>query len=1037
MGRQWLFQEILSHMVSDLPTNKGVVVTGAPGCGKTALLLQLVEGSCFGRGQGVVEQVKGRSRLAMEATRGLRSLGAQVVAFHFCQIDNSVSCLVGEWVHSLAAQLAQVPSLAGFHELLSTDHSLRSLLSLTQCTADPHTALIQGVLRPLALLQQSGKISGDTSIILIDGLCNAQFHRPDYGDTLTSFLARHLSTFPAWLRLLVTVRSDKTDTVKTLPFLTLRMDNCDTDDRPGQDISEFIFKRISGSETLLANVTPSSGRPADENPQTRLKSFQKYLAEVAKGCFLFVKLTLDLIERGHLVLKSSSFKVLPQSLSEVFLLEFNLKFPSLQSFRKVSDILSVVLATLQPLTLAEIYQSVSALCVGAGPSWPQFCDSFRSLEDYLVTRRDESIMFFHPLFREWLIRRGETEPDKFVCDPRTGHAAAALRITRQSSPVDSEKTLELAHHLLKAHLYRNSCNAVPSRDLQSQWIGLASDDVSEALSHPSNLASPNLKVSRLLLLSGASPDITTNTLNKAPALCVFAYQGYTEMVSLLLEFGADISATNSQGVSALSLAAAEGRIETLRLLVESGAEVGQRDRAGLSALVRAARGGHLAVLEHLVSCDWMAGTQHLGLPEAAQQAAVAAASFGHTELLEFLLDMAEVQVDNVDTLQKETMLCAAASAGRLDCCEALVRRGAGMSGKDLKGATPLHRAAKEGQWTTVELLVKAGAEVGQADTEGRTALMIAAMEGHMGVMELLLGKNAKIERVDSSGLTATMWAALMGQEQSVELLLGQGGTITTEDQEGRTALDLAAQQGETSMVALLMDHGADMEHMDRSGLRPLDRAISARNSEVVACFLRRGAKLGPSTWAAARDKPEILLILLNKLLEDGNTLFKKNKVNEAAQRYNYAAKRIPLDNHGSQQAVFQQLRIHLLLNLSRCKRKQQEYDEAARLATEALALAPSCPEAFHARAKALHAAGNMEAALKDLTQAVRAAPQNRDLHKILLTLKLEMKEKEGSPAPESVCSEKLSRQSVESSSGVCSETSEVSVEMDMRRATII
>ena len=360
-----------------------------------------------------------------------------------------------------------------------------------------------------------------------------------------------------------------------------------------------------------------------------------------------------------------------------------------------------------------------------------------------------------------------------------------------------------------------------------------------------------------------------------------------------------------------------------------------------------------------------------------------------------------------------------------------------MSGKDLKGATPLHHAAKEGQWTTVELLVKAGAEVGQADTEGRTALMIAAMEGHMGVMELLLGKNAKIERVDSSGLTATMWAALMGQEQSVELLLGQGGTVTTEDQEGRTALDLAAQQGETSMVALLMDHGADMEHMDRSGLRPLDRAISARNSEVVACFLRRGAKLGPSTWAAARDKPEILLILLNKLLEDGNTLFKKNKVNEAAQRYNYAAKRIPLDNHGSQQAVFQQLRIHLLLNLSRCKRKQQEYDEAARLATEALALAPSCPEAFHARAKALHAAGNMEAALKDLTQAVRAAPQNRDLHKILLTLKLEMKEKEGSPAPESVCSEKLSRQSVESSSGVCSKTSEVSVEMDVRRATVI
>jgi hypothetical protein len=35
-----------------------------------------------------------------------------------------------------------------------------------------------------------------------------------------------------------------------------------------------------------------------------------------------------------------SFKVLPVSLAEVFLLELNLKFPTIQSFQKVSDMLS-------------------------------------------------------------------------------------------------------------------------------------------------------------------------------------------------------------------------------------------------------------------------------------------------------------------------------------------------------------------------------------------------------------------------------------------------------------------------------------------------------------------------------------------------------------------------------------------------------------------------------------------------------------------------------------------------------------------------
>ena len=106
VGRQWLYQDMVAHLASDLATNRGIVVTGAAGCGKTTLMLQLVENSCFGRGQGMGEQGKGKNKQAMEATKELRKLASEVVSFHFCQIDNSVTCMVGEWVHSLAAQLA-------------------------------------------------------------------------------------------------------------------------------------------------------------------------------------------------------------------------------------------------------------------------------------------------------------------------------------------------------------------------------------------------------------------------------------------------------------------------------------------------------------------------------------------------------------------------------------------------------------------------------------------------------------------------------------------------------------------------------------------------------------------------------------------------------------------------------------------------------------------------------------------------------------------------------------------------------------------
>ena len=107
----------------------------------------------------------------------------------------------------------------------------------------------------------------------------------------------------------------------------------------------------------------------EQSPQDR---FTSYLTETSGGSFLFAKLVLDLIERGHLVIKSSSFKVLPVSLSEVFQLECNLKFTSVQAFSKVTDILSVCLASLVPLTVPEIYSAVNALKKEPDSNWQDF-----------------------------------------------------------------------------------------------------------------------------------------------------------------------------------------------------------------------------------------------------------------------------------------------------------------------------------------------------------------------------------------------------------------------------------------------------------------------------------------------------------------------------------------------------------------------------------------------------------------------------------------------------------------------------------------
>lgn len=80
-----------------------------------------------------------------------------------------------------------------------------------------------------------------------------------------------------------------------------------------------------------------------------------------------------------------------------------------------------------------------------------------------------------------------------VC--RSGHAGIALRLSRLQVPLDAERTLELGHHILKAHIYKNmTLHKNSSRDLQAHWISSVSADVSEALSTLRNIYSPNVKV---------------------------------------------------------------------------------------------------------------------------------------------------------------------------------------------------------------------------------------------------------------------------------------------------------------------------------------------------------------------------------------------------------------------------------------------------------------------------------------------------------------------------------------------------------------
>uniref|UniRef100_A0A8P4GIS0 Tetratricopeptide repeat, ankyrin repeat and coiled-coil containing 2b n=1 Tax=Dicentrarchus labrax TaxID=13489 RepID=A0A8P4GIS0_DICLA len=1029
-GREWLFQEIDAHLNSpNASTNRGVAVVGNIGFGKTAIISRLVALSCHGtrmrqiasdspqaspkHGEGLPltqpqpthgtlggGSCPGTPEMRRRQEEAMRRLASQVVAYHYCQADNAYTCLVPEFVHNVAALLCRSPHLVAYREQLLREPHLQSILSLRSCVQDPLASFRRGVLEPLDTLYKERKINSEEDlIILIDGLNEAEFHKPDYGDTIVSFLTKTINKFPPWLKLVVTVRTTLQEITNALPFHRISLDGLEENDAIDQDLQGYILHRIHSSPEIQNNISLNG-----KMDNTTFGKLSAHLKALSQGSYLYLKLTFDLIEKGYLVLKSSSYKVVPVNLAEVYLLQCNMRFPTQSSFERALPLLNVAVASLHPLTDEQIYQAINAGSLQGTLDWEDFQQRVDNLSVFLVKRRDGTRMFVHPSFREWLIWREEGEKTKFLCDPRSGHTLLAFWFSRQENKLNRQQTIELGHHILKAHIFKGLSKkvGVSSSILQGLWISYSTEGLSAALSSLRNLYTPNIKVSRLLMLGGANVNYRTEVLNNAPVLCVHSHLGYMDMVALLLEYGASVDAPSESGLTPLGYAAAGGHMAIVTALCRRRAKVDHLDKNSQCALVHAALRGHMEVVKFLIQCDWGMGPQQQQSPQTQQQAAftkshavqqalIAAASMGYTEIVSYLLDLPEkdeeeverAQINNFDTLWGETALTAASGRGKLEVCRLLLEQGAAVAQPNRRGIVPLFSAVRQGHWQIVDLLLTHGADVNLADKQGRTPLMMAASEGHLGTVEFLLAQGASLSLMDKEGLTALSWACLKGHLPVVRCLVESGAATDHADKNGRTPLDLAAFYGDSEVVQFLVDHGAMIEHVDYSGMRPLDRAVGCRNTSVVVALLKKGAKIGPATWAMATSKPDIMIILLSKLIEEGDSFYKKGKVKEAAQRYQYALKKFPREGFSEDLKTFRELKVSLFLNLSRCRRKMNDFGMAEEFATKALELKPKSYEAYYARARAKRSSRQFPEALEDLNEAIKQCPNNREIQRLL------------------------------------------------------
>ncbi|CAM9753486.1 unnamed protein product [Scytosiphon promiscuus] len=255
----------------------------------------------------------------------------------------------------------------------------------------------------------------------------------------------------------------------------------------------------------------------------------------------------------------------------------------------------------------------------------------------------------------------------------------------------------------------------------SQLAGAA-----ELLLGPGALAGQNTKEHESDSSSGRNGAVNTFSSEFHNAV----ERGEVDVVSELLNTGADAVLLDGDGRSPLLLAIQGGHLPVVTVLLEFGASAPNRippnGPNGICALVRtAARKEHVGILEALIEYGADVESTDNGGSTALQHAAM----LGRTASIDFLVER-NADVDSTD-LEGCTALHWAAMEGHGEAIVTLLRHGAEIDAADDAGRTPLHRACAVDDihaTEAAELLLLWGADETILDNDGRTAEYYAKRE---------------------------------------------------------------------------------------------------------------------------------------------------------------------------------------------------------------------------------------------------------------------------------------------------------------------
>ncbi|KAJ5533895.1 hypothetical protein N7527_000149 [Penicillium freii] len=302
-------------------------------------------------------------------------------------------------------------------------------------------------------------------------------------------------------------------------------------------------------------------------------------------------------------------------------------------------------------------------------------------------------------------------------------------------------------------------------------------------------------------------------------IIVAAGYGQLDLVTALLEGGADPNTVDEIGTSPLHNAAKGGHWHIARLLLEKNASPRIEDGNRATPLRLAVKAGHQEIVRLLLECD--PPTSETKERETYRLLRIAA-SLGYTEIVQLFLDC------NTPTL--------------------------GSHGDE----TALHLAAFKGHHVVCELLLKHDKALTRS------------------LWDRMTGPSLEVYSKDYSGNTPFAYAVEKGHERTVEVFLRRYPDMSkTCDRHKELLFHRVVRLGKIEMVRVFLNHGTDIEMKDNQGRRALHVAISTENmgyvtgaAEVIKLLLEHGASVDAKTKdgynpESCSDNPKTRMILRN------------------------------------------------------------------------------------------------------------------------------------------------------------------------------